>query len=361
MKKIKMLLLIALVFPAFIIFCIIIGEEDTAKSKYDERYVAYEDKVKLNSQDFDKLQDEIIDFIKSNNKTTDKLKYINVYLDNELELSRIIFGYELRDIEKFVGIFETQCENENGYWFITRAESTYYYGEDYIEDSTYSYLKEENLEEKINEICAYIESKDKEKVDVYLIQIDGENINIDAHNVGDDNSENNWREDYIISNKMSYKVDKQDDNYFVQIMDSQGEIIYENLYMLEPVVEKIGENTVVVTVGRGDQWNTVFVNGQTGEVSETFGNVCAYNENIVVYGIYDGQLKIIIRDVYDTGNLYKEIIDNFPSVAVGSYLIKDAKVISDNFVYLNYYVSSDVAEDESTAKLIYIGDWRIGD
>lgn len=201
-------LLIALVFPAFIIFCIIIGEEDIAKSKYDERYVAYEDKVKLNSQDFDKLQD---------------------------------------------------------------------------------------------------------------------------------------------------------DNYFVQIMDNQGEIIYENLYMLEPVVEKIGENTVVVTVGRGDQWNTVFVNGQTGEVSETFGNVCAYNENIVVYGIYDGQLKIIIRDVYDTGNLYKEIIDNFPSVAVGSYLIKDAKVISDNFVYLNYYVSSDVAEDESTAKLIYIGDWRIGD
>lgn len=97
---------------------------------------------------------------------------------------------------------------------------------------------------------------------------------------------------------------------------------------------------------------STFINGKTGNVSKSFENVSGYNEKLVVYAIYEeGNLKIIIRDIYNKDKVYKEIIDEFPNVAVGSYIIKDAQVINNHLVYLNYYLGNDWKEEK---KFIFV-------
>ncbi len=148
--------------------------------------------------------------------------------------------------------------------------------------------------------------------------------------------------------KMTHTVYKNEGNYVVSITNNQGKKIYEHSYKSEPVVSKAGENTFIVTVGRGDCWTTSFINGKTGKVSDGFENISSYNEKLVVYGIYDdNKLKIVIRDIYDKEKAYKEIIDDFPDLAVGSYVIKDAKVINDHMVYIKYYTGDDWEEKEN--------------
>lgn len=148
-------------------------------------------------------------------------------------------------------------------------------------------------------------------------------------------------------NKISYNVERINDNYIVSIFNNRGKKIYEDIYRGEPIISKIGENTIMVTIGFGDSWTTKFINGKTNRISDSFENISAYNEELVVYGIYeDGQLKIIIRDIYDKEAAYKEVIDVFPNVAVGSYIIKDAQIIDNHSVHLTYYVGSNWEEKE---------------
>ena len=42
----------------------------------------------------------------------------------------------------------------------------------------------------------------------------------------------------------------------------------------------------------------------------------------------------------------QEIIDTFPVVAVGSYLIKEVQIIDDHTVHVTYYVNDDWEEKE---------------
>lgn len=148
-------------------------------------------------------------------------------------------------------------------------------------------------------------------------------------------------------NKMSYSVEEANDKYIVSIKNNWGEKIYEEEFKLEPIILQIGKDTILIKVGGGDSWKTKFVNGKTNRISDSFENISAFNEQFVVYGIYeDGQLKIVIRDIYDKDKFYKEIIDTFPDVAVGSYIIKDAQFVDNDYLYLNYYVGNEWEEKE---------------
>ena len=146
-------------------------------------------------------------------------------------------------------------------------------------------------------------------------------------------------------NKMSYTVEKEDDSYIVSVFNPHGEKIYEEQYGVEPAISKVGKNTVMVTVGAGNWWQSRFINGKTEGISDWFGQIAAYSEQLVVYGTYeDNKLKIIIRDIYDKDKIYKEITDSFPQVAVGSYLVKDAQILNDHLVYLRYYIDDEWTE-----------------
>ena len=151
----------------------------------------------------------------------------------------------------------------------------------------------------------------------------------------------------FIPHEISYNVEMDQNEYIVSVINAKGELIYENFYKLEPIVTKIGKHTVMITVGRGDSTSFKFINGKTGKISENFDNISTYNEQLVVYGIYEsGKLKIVIRDIYDKDIFYKEITDTFPNVAVGSYIIKHAEITNDGLVHITYFTGDDWKEKD---------------
>lgn len=156
----------------------------------------------------------------------------------------------------------------------------------------------------------------------------------------------------ILSNKISYTVEEVNGTYNVSVNNRCGKRIYENAYGVEPIIMQVDKDTILIRTGKGDSRITKFINGKTNRVSDNFENISAYNGQLVVYGIYeDEQLKIVIRDIYDKDKVYKEVIDTFPNVAVGSYIIKDAQIIDEHSVDLTYYVGDEWKEKEEVILL----------
>lgn len=156
----------------------------------------------------------------------------------------------------------------------------------------------------------------------------------------------------ILSNKISYTVEEVNGTYNVSVNNRCGKRIYENAYGVEPIIMQVDKDTILIRTGKGDSRITKFINGKTNRVSDNFENISAYNGQLVVYGIYeDEQLKIVIRDIYDKDKVYKEVIDTFPNVAVGSYIIKDAQIIDEHSVDLTYYVGDEWEEKEEVVLL----------
>ena len=156
----------------------------------------------------------------------------------------------------------------------------------------------------------------------------------------------------LLSNKISYTVEEVNGTYNVSVNNRCGKRIYENAYGVEPIIMQVDKDTILIRTGKGDSRITKFINGKTNRVSDNFENISAYNGQLVVYGIYeDEQLKIVIRDIYDKDKDYKEVIDTFPNVAVGSYIIKDAQIIDEHSVDLTYYVGDEWEEKEEVVLL----------
>ena len=156
----------------------------------------------------------------------------------------------------------------------------------------------------------------------------------------------------FLFNKTSYKVEEVNGTYNVSVNNKWGKRIYEHVYELEPIIIQVDKDTILIRTGRGDSWTTKFINGKTNRVSDSFENISTYNEQLVVYGIYEEeQLKIVIRDIYDKNKVYQEVIDAFPKVAVGSYIIKDAQIVDEHSVYLTYYVGNEWEEKEKVILL----------
>ena len=156
----------------------------------------------------------------------------------------------------------------------------------------------------------------------------------------------------ILSNKISYTVEEVNGTYNVSVNNRCGKRIYENAYGVEPIIMQVDKDTILIRTGKGDSRITKFINGKTNRVSDNFENISAYNGQLVVYGICeDEQLKIVIRDIYDKDKVYKEVIDTFPNVAVGSYIIKDAQIIDEHSVDLTYYFGDEWEEKEEVILL----------
>lgn len=153
---------------------------------------------------------------------------------------------------------------------------------------------------------------------------------------------------------LSYKIEEDEEGYIVSVYDDQEALLYESSYPKKPVINRIGKDTLEIHEGAGNTWWSVFVNGETKEVSEPVADVLASNEQIVIYPVFEGGVfKIVVRDIYD-GNAYEEITDDFPPVAAGNGFIKEAKVLDSYTVYLNYYTGNDGNADEWEEKRIVL-------
>lgn len=153
---------------------------------------------------------------------------------------------------------------------------------------------------------------------------------------------------------LAYEIDRDEENYRVSVYDRQEKLLYEDYYPREPVVKRIGKDTLEIHEGAGNTWWSVFINGERGEVSEPIEDVIACNEQIVVYPVFeDGVFKIIMKDIYNE-NAYGEVTDDFPPVATGTGFIKEAKVLDSYTVYLDYYTGDSGNGDEWEEKRIVV-------
>ena len=171
-------------------------EENTAKSLFDEIFVDENSSIVLESLDLTEIQSEILIYI-SEWKEVCGLSYINVYLDSNLEISTVVFVYQLDDIDNYTGGLEVKCTDEGGNWEIVRAESVYYYDEGKSTNSSKIQLEDGLLIQKIQAVVEFIVSKENPRMDLYLIKINGNSIHIDAHNMENEELQNNWREDFL--------------------------------------------------------------------------------------------------------------------------------------------------------------------
>lgn len=121
-----------------------------------------------------------------------------MYLDNNLELNTVVFVYQLDDIDNYIGRLEVKCTNEDKNWKIVRAETMYYYDEDKSQKSSERQLEDSLLMQKIQAVVNFIELKEESRLDLYLISINGDSIHIDAHNVENKYTQNNWQENCMI-------------------------------------------------------------------------------------------------------------------------------------------------------------------
>lgn len=158
----------------------------------------------------------------------------------------------------------------------------------------------------------------------------------------------------VEGNPMAYRMEEAGGEYRVSVYNYKGEMLYKDAYLREPRITPVGKHTMMVTEGAGDACSSIFINEKTGEISEAYDVAAACSEQLIVYGTYeDGQMKIIIRNIYDKDKCYKEITDTFADTAVGHYLIKDAEIIGDFWVCITYYVDD---WEEKSIRLFFPND-----
>lgn len=149
-----------------------------------------------------------------------------------------------------------------------------------------------------------------------------------------------------------FMIEKTDMGVILSIWDRKDMEICSVKYMGDVKIIKISEDTLLAINGKGDWRQYTFINIPTGEISDTFNDVSAWNEQKVVYAIYENNaIKIVVQDIYDKDKYYMEIVRDFPIVAVPHCVIKSAKFIRNRKIILEYYVGEDWNERKETINL----------
>lgn len=173
----------------------LLWEEDTNRSSLDERYVSEDNSIMLEAADIAMIQPEVLAYISEWEKIRG-LSYVNVYLGSDLEVSSLVFVYGLEPADEYIGRLEVKCDAaEDGNWEIARAESYYNYDDEQSQGNHENEWEDGFLAQKIQAITDYIAYRREQRVDLYLISINGSSVHIDAHNVENESTQNNWRED----------------------------------------------------------------------------------------------------------------------------------------------------------------------
>ena len=178
------------------IFIYFFWEPDTSGSKYDETFVYMNQNVMLNTLDWKEIQSEVLRRTSHEWKKVDSLDHITIYLDSELQLTRIVFTYQLNDIDEYAGELVVICDRSEEHWKILSVDSYYYYGLTSVDNQA---TEDKLFTEKVDAIIRYIKQKDNPSRDIYQIQLFGEDAYIDAYNVQKGDTQNNWSQSCALS------------------------------------------------------------------------------------------------------------------------------------------------------------------
>lgn len=146
-----------------------------------------------------------------------------------------------------------------------------------------------------------------------------------------------------------YQIEKEEGIYRLTVKSKTGKDILNEEYQVEPTIMAINDDTLLRICGRGD-WHTYkFMNVTTGMVSEEFDDASAWTSKLVVYAVLEGGVnKIVIRDIYDKEEYYKEIERDFSPMAIPHHIIKKAEFLDNTKLALQYYCGDDLEIKEET-------------
>lgn len=143
---------------------------------------------------------------------------------------------------------------------------------------------------------------------------------------------------------VSYNISKEGEKSVLTVTDNQGNELYSDTFETgsDLVVKELNQDTIEIIYGRkSDVTQSLFINGRTGQVSPLIDNVYASNGQLAVNEEkVDGQIKIIIRDIYDIGNRYEEVIDTSPLLG-----LRDAKFLDNGQIEITYSIYQDAGEN----------------
>ena len=133
-----------------------------------------------------------------------------------------------------------------------------------------------------------------------------------------------------------------DFTYSYEIRDKSGNILLsDNSEKHEPHIDMLDENTVRLMIQRGtgiSAQNTVYIDIETGIISENFISVFDENNGRIAYHSYQNSKHyMIVRDIFDKGAFFKE------------FEIKD-----DIHVFEDAVVSADFSQDGKKITVTYL-------
>lgn len=150
----------------------------------------------LNTLDWKEIQSEVLRRTSHERKKVDSLDHITIYLDSELQLTRIVFTYQLNDIDEYAGELVVICDRSEEHWKILSVDSYYYYGLTSVDNQA---TEDKLFTEKVDAIIRYIKQKDNPSRYIYQIQLYGKDAYIDAYNVEKGDTQNNWSQGCVLS------------------------------------------------------------------------------------------------------------------------------------------------------------------
>ncbi len=142
----------------------------------------------------------------------------------------------------------------------------------------------------------------------------------------------------IISMDKRFKlVEGTKDNqvaYIYTLYDSYGNVVYEQTVVKEPKISYVSDNVLEICNSMGTSaLSCTYFNLTTNKLSDICWNPSYVDEEIVVYMEYDEARDpdtfLVIRDVFDSTKLYKELVYDFSPDAVPANAIKSVKRIDD--------------------------------
>ena len=165
-----------------------------------------------------------------------------------------------------------------------------------------------------------------------------------------------------------YQIEEADEDYKLTIRSRGGNIIFNEQYGAEPIVQIVDDDTLLIICGKGDWHICTFVNVDTGLVSEGFDDISAWNSEMVVYAVWqDGTYKVVVQDIYNKSDYYMEIERDFSPMAVPHFIIKEATFLDDSTLEMKYYcgenfeIKGEIIDLQSNDEYSPSGKWTIND
>ena len=140
-----------------------------------------------------------------------------------------------------------------------------------------------------------------------------------------------------------YQMAKGSGVYRLTVKDRMGKEIYNEEYQVEPTIMTVSDDILLIIRGRGDWHVYTFINVSDGMVSEDFDDVSAWNSKMTAYAVWkDGINIIVIQDIFNKDEYYKEIKRDYSPMAVPRQIIKKAVFLDDTKLVLQYYCGDNL-------------------